>query len=396
MRRPWPISEFAFAASLLLGASFQVLSAQDPSVSLGPPLWTNDQVQLTLHGESGVAYVIQSSADLHNWAPLVTNSDSGTARLITAEAPNHALFYRAVRGPLPLFSAALAAVGNINMKGNNLFTDSYDSSDPNYSVNGLYPFGILAKTKAGGDISTDASFIDSLSVGDAKVKGSVRTGPGTNTIVIGTYGSIGDRAWVEGGSLGIQPGHSSADFNASFPSVGIPVGSVFQPHNPDNTIISGTFYQYVFLISGSWYLPAGINGNNGNIYVGPNASVRLRIDVNVSSSSDVFRLSPTNAFLQIFVIASSFIFSGNASIDNQSGHPERFYLYGLPTCTTISLGGNGGLVGSIYAPQANFSLGGGASDTWDIIGAVVTKSVTLNGHFNFHLDENLARIGPWR
>jgi hypothetical protein len=60
------------------------------------------------------------------------------------------------------------------------------------------------------------------------------------------------------------------------------------------------------------------------------------------------------------------------------------------------LGGNGGLVGSFYAPQANFSLGGGASDTWDIIGAVVTKSVTLNGHFSFHFDENLARIGPWR
>jgi hypothetical protein len=39
---------------------------------------------------------------------------------------------------------------------------------------------------------------------------------------------------------------------------------------------------------------------------------------------------------------------------------------------------------------------GGGSDTWDFIGAVVTKSVTLNGHFDFHFDENLARIGPWR
>jgi len=26
----------------------------------------------------------------------------------------------------------------------------------------------------------------------------------------------------------------------------------------------------------------------------------------------------------------------------------------------------------------------------------VTKSFTMNGHFNFHYDENLARIGPTR
>src|SRR5437879_12535703 len=108
MRRPSPISKFAFAASLLLGVPFQVLSAQYPSVALGAPVWTNDQVQLTLHGESGVTYVIESSGDLRTWAPLATNSDSGTARLITVEATSGARFYRAVRGPLPLFSAALA------------------------------------------------------------------------------------------------------------------------------------------------------------------------------------------------------------------------------------------------------------------------------------------------
>ena len=396
MRRPWPISEFAFAASLLLGASFQVLSAQDPSVSLGPPLWTNDQVQLTLHGESGVTYVIESSADLRNWTPLATNGDSGTARLISVEAPSDARFYRAVRGPLPLFSAALAAVGNINLKGNNVTTDSYDSSDPNYSDNGLYPIAHINKTKAGGDVCTDAALIDSLVIGNADIKGSVRTGPGTNTITIGTYGSVGDRAWVEGGNTNIQPGHSATDFNAFFPNVRLPAAAVFMPRSPDNMIIDGTKYQYAFLISGDYYLPGGIDSSKGSIYVGTNVSVRLRLDASVSSSGDVFRLSPSNAFLQIFLNAPSFVLSGTAFIDSPSGRPERLFLWGLPTCTTISLGGNEGFYGCIYAPQANFSLGGGGSDTWDFIGATVTKTVTLNGHFNFHFDENLARIGPWR
>ncbi|PYJ06374.1 MAG: hypothetical protein DME25_06810, partial [Verrucomicrobia bacterium] len=92
----------------------------------------------------------------------------------------------------------------------------------------------------------------------------------------------------------------------------------------------------------------------------------------------------------------SFSLGGQAYVDNQSGHAERFYLYGLPTCTSITFGGNGSFYGGIYAPEADFNLGGGGSDTWDFIGSSVTKTVNLNGHFNFHYDENLRRIGPSR
>jgi hypothetical protein len=46
-------------------------------------------------------------------------------------------------------------------------------------------------------------------------------------------------------------------------------------------------------------------------------------------------------------------------------------------------------VGSIYAPQATFSLGGGGNNTYDFIGRCVTKSAKMNGHYNFHFDEAL-------
>jgi hypothetical protein len=298
----------------------------------------------------------------------------------------------------PLFTVAMAALGQINIKGNNITTDSYDSGDPNFRdpVTGEYPLGQLSRTKAGGDICTDGILTDTLNIGNANIKGTVKTGPGVDTIEIGANGSVGDMAWVTNGNLGIQTGHSATDFNVIFPSVGLPIGAVFYSHSRDDVWIDGTKYEYAFLTSGDYYLPSGIVGGKGNIYVGTNANVRLRIDANVSSSQDVFRLSPSNSILQLFVVASSFVFSGSASIDNQSGHPERFYLFGLPTCTTISLGGNGGFYGCIYAPQADYSLGGGGSDTWDFIGASVTKTVTLNGHFNFHYDENLRNIGPSR
>src|ERR1043166_2332565 len=57
----------------------------------------------------------------------------------------------------PLFTLAMAALGQINIKGNNITTDSYDSGDPNFRdpVTGEYPLGQLSRTKAGGDICTD-------------------------------------------------------------------------------------------------------------------------------------------------------------------------------------------------------------------------------------------------
>ena len=39
---------------------------------------------------------------------------------------------------------------------------------------------------------------------------------------------------------------------------------------------------------------------------------------------------------------------------------------------------------------------GGGSDTYDFVGASITKSVKMNGKFNFHYDENLRRIGLGR
>jgi hypothetical protein len=49
----------------------------------------------------------------------------------------------------------------------------------------------------------------------------------------------------------------------------------------------------------------------------------------------------------------------------------------------------------IYAPDAAFSLGGGGNNNYDFVGGSVTKTVSINGHFNFHYDECLKN-GPAR
>ena len=60
------------------------------------------------------------------------------------------------------------------------------------------------------------------------------------------------------------------------------------------------------------------------------------------------------------------------------------------------LSANAAFVGCIYCPNAAFTLGGGGNNAYDFVGASVSNTVKLNGHFKFHYDENLRRIGPGR
>ncbi len=97
----------------------------------------------------------------------------------------------------------------------------------------------------------------------------------------------------------------------------------------------------------------------------------------------------------MYVAAPSARLSGNGVINN-GGNATNFYYFGLPSNTDVSFGGNAAFTGVIYAPQADFHLGGGGSTTYDFVGASVTKTVHMNGHFKFHYDEALRRHGPSR
>jgi hypothetical protein len=95
------------------------------------------------------------------------------------------------------------------------------------------------------------------------------------------------------------------------------------------------------------------------------------------------------ASLKLFVGGSTTM-AGNG-IANYSLDASKFMYYGLPSNTEISITGNASFTGAIYAPHANIQLGGGGSDIYDVVGAIVGKNVDMNGHFEFHYDERLGR-----
>jgi hypothetical protein len=98
--------------------------------------------------------------------------------------------------------------------------------------------------------------------------------------------------------------------------------------------------------------------------------------------------------LTIFMDGPRFSVSGVNAVEG--GSATNLAYYGTTNNTRITLSGNSAFTGTIYAPQANITLTGGGTDTMgtDFVGAIVGRSVTLNGHYMFHFDENLLGAGP--
>jgi hypothetical protein len=71
------------------------------------------------------------------------------------------------------------------------------------------------------------------------------------------------------------------------------------------------------------------------------------------------------------------------------GNALQFQYYGLPTNTSFACSSGVTFVGTIYAPEADYTMTGAT-----YIGASVTKTVTMQGGGIFHFDENVRNAGP--
>lgn len=281
------------------------------------------------------------------------------------------------------FMKAMVARGQINLNGNNIQTDSFDSSNSSYSTSGQYD---ATKRRANGDVATNSGLVNSLSVGNADIYGRVATGPG-GSVSIGSNGSVGDAAWHTAGNSGIQPGYSTDDMNVSFPDVTAPY-LVGLPPAPG--IVGGTNYNYV-LSTGDYSMSSlSMSGNSGNrLLVSGDARLYVTGNVSLSGSSSIV-IAP-GARLRMYVGGSSTSIGGNGVV-NGNNNATNFSYYGLPSNTSVSFSGNAAFTGTIYAPSAALSLGGGGNNNYDFVGASVSSTVTMNGHFNFHYDELLGRL----
>ena len=281
-----------------------------------------------------------------------------------------------------LFAVAMAAKEKIDFKGFNTATDSFDSDNPDFSTNGRYD---AARTRDKGNV---ASTLGLLNVGNAKIKGKVQTGP-TGSSDVGSGGSVGSAAWVNAGNAGIEPGWSANDFNVDFPDVLEPFSG--GGLSPVSGPVGAT--NYIYVLGSDNYLMTSLTLKSKDImYVNGNAVLYVTGDVLMQGSGNSASqiIIASGASLAIYVGGASAVFT---QVNNQ-GNAKTFSYYGLPANTSVSFGGNAAFIGTIYCPNADFTIGGGGNDVYDFEGSVMAKTIKVNGHYNFHYDESLARTGP--
>jgi len=278
--------------------------------------------------------------------------------------------------------AAIVSKGQISLSGNNVTIDSFDSSDPQHSTNGKYD---PAKAKDNGDVLTNAGDgltsngkpAYALDVGDADIKGHVNTGP-SGTVNVTSGGSVGDNAWVNAATTGIEPGWASQDANVYIEDVQAPFSGGY--YTPGGITIGKVKYTYLLDLSANYKLST----LSGKILVTGNATLWVTDDVNIGTG-EFIQIAP-GASLKLYVSAPSTVIGGQGIV-NVDGYAKNFQYFGLPTNTSIDYKGNSSFVGNVKAPQAAVKLGGGGTTDYDFVGSMVVQSLTMNGHFHIHYDE---------
>ena len=324
--------------------------------------------------------------------PLGPNSIGTTeAEIITAALDQRSFVRRSVRvhtfRERSFFAKGIVAKGEINLNGNNVTADSFDSEDPAYlrfeaSNNGSYHADNPAN-RDNGDVATNSGLIGALSTGNANILGSVATGAGGG-VDIGPNGVVGDQAWHDANNKGIQPDRYSSDMNVSFPDVEVPFTTGTWPD--EKITVDGVTYDYV------------LDGGEGGDFVLSSLSgsvlVRGTARLYVSQLLDIKGSGITmdeGASLRLYSGATTAAITGNMGV-NVGGLAKNLQYFGLPSNTTVKIAGNGEFVGVIYAPNAHLHLAGGGNDELDFIGASISASVQVGGKFQFHYDEALARL----
>jgi hypothetical protein len=152
----------------------------------------------------------------------------------TTETPRVSRAIRVQTSKAGLFLASMVARHKIDMNGNDVLTDSFDSADPAKSTGGQYD-----ATKAGdhGDVASNDGVTNTISAGNANIYGKAYVGPG-GTMTLGPNGGVGEHSW-QATHHGVEDGWFFNNANYTFPTIGIPYNSGLDPGPQDVIEISG-------------------------------------------------------------------------------------------------------------------------------------------------------------
>jgi hypothetical protein len=361
------------ATNLTANGWSSVASPKVGSLSLAGTTYTKSRTLA-----DGSSYVV---AITPSGAPVITAAGTVVSPLGSGTLTRTVQVKTSSKG---MFLAGLTAKGAVSLSGG-ASMDSFNSTNPLYSTGGHYD---VTKRRDNGKIATDDKLLSAITEsGGVTIYGSVDTGPGGTDTFSGNA-VVGSLARIAGGGAGIQAGHELNDMNVSFPDVSAPFSGGY--FTPGSGTVNGTSYTIAITAPGNYELSSiSLSGQQQMIVAASNVVLYVTGAVSLSGQSSITVSS--NSSLAMYV-------GGQASLTGQgvanaTGTATNFMLYGLPTSTSVSLSGNAGFIGVIYAPEAAFSLTGGGSKSIDLSGAAVVSTATITGNMAFHYDESLGNFG---
>jgi len=294
-----------------------------------------------------------------------------TPRLLTA--PQVSRRVEAVVRPVSAFDQAIMSVGVVDLTNQNIVVDSYDSTDPTKSTNGLYD---PAKRQENGDIATDGQLIEA---GNAQIYGDVATNAGTVSGAANITGVERTDFYQEPIPVGAPSWNSSPSLVTGTTTINADAtkGSAASRYTLSSISLSGN---KTLMVAG--------NPNGSQTYI----EIYVTGDISVSGTGQIVVQPGVTATIYF---AGNVDISGNGVL-NSNNQPSDLMLYGIqpPTDTSehVSIGGNSQITASVYAPGHDVTVNGGGTNG-HVYGSVVGKTVTMTGVSNLHYDERLGATG---
>ncbi|HEV2393919.1 MAG TPA: hypothetical protein VG146_16320 [Verrucomicrobiae bacterium] len=285
-------------------------------------------------------------------APLLSGYIKRVVRVTTVKGTNQ-------------FPYGIRAKGTITISGSSIL-DSFDSSDTNYSINGMYT---PLRHKDNIYVASQSGASKAVQVGTGKIFGYVETSAGT--VTVGSSGVVGDNNYasnsLNAGTIQMSPVyHALTNYNKDVVDVSLPSGiltNALSPPLPGTHWVNGTNYTYA-LGNGTYNNLASLTiPGGGSMVVTGNATLYVPGSFTLSGSGFVY-LAPGSTF-SLYVGTTNV--SGNDSITisgggvaNGTGVASSFAVFGLPSVKTATYSGSAAFIGTSDAPEASTTLSGSA------------------------------------
>jgi hypothetical protein len=311
-----------------------------------------------------------------------------------AVAQDSTHIHRAVQvktGRDSLFLDAMAARHWIDMNGNDVMTDSFNSSDPNHSNNGRYPAGDPTKILDNGSIASNDTIKNVINVGNANIYGHVQVGPGA-TIYVGPNGGVGTRTWQSSNPGGTEPGYLSDDMNFTFPSVSLPYTSGLSPSSGTITTTASSVVSGSNVLTSAtlpWPLPAGgvtTNVSYTTVATPPSpAPYGMTMNPLTTSSSSATYPAAGTYVGTVTVQGNKYYF--NTITGYNYTYPTYTYTYAVGTLTTNS---------TVTSTTYDYILQGGAPNMPPVdyyVSDMPKANVYVTGNVRLVVAGNVAQSG---